>query len=592
MESLNKEFVLDPRINPVEPSYIITRGSQKQTFVNYPSQAYSESNIQIQALPPSPGTYLDRKALVSLAAEWTLTAANPANTIFPPGATFSDLGVGGLRYMPLNNIAQNFQIQMNGNSWSYNCQEIFAPMSQYDTPTDPLESLYWSYGPSMKTPSQTYAQSYGTPRSPFAPRWTNTDQDSNSINFEIVSNVPGTAVIRCRWTEPILYPLFISGILEHEGLIGLNSAIILTWTLPGLARMLGYDQINGEPLSNIVGTWLEPPTLRLQWLTSDFSSVASSLTSRLAYKYPFTNITPFTSPPVLVNAGSSVFISAPNIQLTGIPHCMYVYAREILQDRTPYDADSFARINSSQIIFDNQSGILANASAEHLYAISVQNGLKVRYNDWITGVGSVLKLQYDKDIPLAFGKAVGVPGTFQLNVSLNITNINPDPINYSLYVIVCYEGIATIMDGALVTNINLVSEADVIADSASADRQSLSIAERSNTEIMDGGSILSKTSNFIKRGNKFYKDHKETIHRILQVGKTIGLVAADVLPALLGAGMDYDQAKEALLKYGYSHNGRGLTGGGLTGGKLISHNMDLITGNPSHQKPHLKLRNF
>ena len=315
--------------------------------------------------------------------------------------------------------------------------------------------------------------------------------------------------------------------------------------------------------ASIAADWASPPILRFIWISAPISPLADTALN-LAFKYPYSVMTPFFNPPVSLLANESASLQCQNVQLTGIPQCIFVFARQILQDRTPFDTDSFARIDGISIIFDNVSGILANATSEQLYAICVQNGMQVRYADFRSGVGSVLKLQFDRDIPLSNGMSVGVGGTHQLSVTLNVNNINPNTIRYGIIIIAVYEGVLTIMDGSAVTQINLVSPMDVLQDSQASEMTSLDIAEQSAIGMYNGGSIASTASNYIKRGTKFYNAHKDTIHRILSGAKTAGLIAADVLPALLGAGLDYNQSKDMLVQYGFA-KGNGLSGGGLSG---------------------------
>lgn len=581
MHGVEKNFLLDPRLRPSDPVYNITRGASKITYQFYPSQNYSNSQLNFQVVPNSAMTYLDRKVLVSMSADFTLTAANPADVIFPSGDPESS-GVIGLRYMPLNNIPSSFQVTINGTSMSYTSNEVFAPMAQYNTGED-LEKFAWGWSPACKEPAQEFSDDFGTPRSQFASRWQNTAQDSNAVtaNMELISNVPGTAVVRMSWTEPLLYPPFISGLIEREALIGLNSALILNWTIGSLDRFIGYNNVDGVPLASISAAWNSPPVLRLIWMQSPASPMDSGL--GMLYKYPYTNITQYLSPPVTVAPGASVSISSNNIQLSGVPHCVIICVREQLQNRTPFDSDSFARIDGLEILFDNTSGILAGATPQQLYSICVNNGLKTRYTDFIDGCGSVLKLCFDRDIPISNGLSVGVPGTFQYAAQIRATNINSQAINYQVVTIVCYEGILSIMDGSALTQINLVTPQDVIAGSSISEMSDHEIGEYGSSGMYNGGSIIDTASNFVRRGKKFYTSNKGTIDNILHVGKEVGLKAIQLLPALLGAGLSLQESQDALA-------GAGFSGGGLSGGRLITNDMDLMTGRAPATKPILKRR--
>lgn len=585
MQGVETELRLDPRIAPFDPKYTITKGPAKVLYTPIYSQNFSNSLLQFNVIPPNATTYLDRKVLVECSVDFTLTASNPADIIFP--GPVEDSGVIGLRYMPLNNTATNFTCNINGGVISYVPNETFIAMAQYNTPTVELEQQYWSYAPSCKNVGSTFASTFGSPRSQFASRFENVIQDSNAVTsgLELISNVAGQAVVRCTWTEPVLFPPFIHSAIEREGLIGLNSALIIQWTLAGLERFLGYDNVNGIQVSNISAQWAAPPLLRIIWLTAPMASqLGSGL--EMAYKYPFTNITPFNSSPTTLLPGETADISSNNIQLSGIPECCYVFVRQQLADRTPFDADSFARISKINMVFNNQSGILANATPAQLHSICSRNGLKQRYADWFgldgDGVGSVLKLRFDADIPLTEASlAVGSSGTFQLQLVVTATNLQPVTTNYLLYVLVCYEGVLTVIGGQSMTNINLVTPSEVIQGSAEAMQSGIDYQEHAGYGIINGGSIISTASNFINRGQKFYSAHKNTIDNVLSVGKQLGLRAVELLPVLLGSGLGYEESVARL-------QGAGFTGGGLSGGRLITHQTDLIV--PQKSRPVFKKR--
>jgi hypothetical protein len=571
---------LDPRISASHNgSYTITKGPSKSLFVNYPSQAFSDQQLQHQIFPPSPGSFLDRKVLIEMSVDFTLRAANPASFVFPPGSVPEELGVVGLRYMPLHNIATACNITVNGNTLSYPSYQLLAALHQYNTPTDPLEQLHWSAMPSCKNVGVTYDSTFGTPRSQFAAPFSNVYQDSNAATCEytLISNVAGVAVLRIKWVEPVLFPPFIHGVLEREGLLGLTSPLIITYTLPGLARFLGYDNVNGTVLSGITAAWSNAPKMRIQWMTSDISGMLSDTNSQQAYKYPYVNPLVFTNTPVLIPSGDSAQLSSSNIQLSGIPQCAFIFVRQQNSDLTPFDCDSFAAIEAINIQFDNLTGILANASTYDLYKICVRNGLKQRYADWASirgdGVGSVLKVEFDRDIPLPSPSlAVGRSGTFQMQLTVTVRNDRPTDVNYVLYIVTMYEGILTVTSGTSMTNINLVTAQDVLQLSAESNSDNLEVAQaEASYSMIEGGSIISSAKNFIQRGQKFYNAHQNTIDNVLSVGKQLGLKAIELLPVLLGAGLSYDQASMAL-------EGAGFSGGGFSGGRLITDPNTLLKG--------------
>jgi hypothetical protein len=130
----------------------------------------------------------------------------------------------------------------------------------------------------------------------------------------------------------------------------------------------------------------------------------------------------------------------------------------------------------------------------------------------------------------------------------------------------------TVLDGSCTTQINLVTKEEVVHMSADSDASNADVAMMQAAEgIINGGSIITSAQNFISKGQKFYGAHKSTIDNVLHVGKELGLKAVELLPVLLGAGMDYTQATAAL-------EGAGFSGGGYSGGRLITDTSSLVRG--------------
>ena len=81
--------------------------------------------------------------------------------------------------------------------------------------------------------------------------------------------------------------------------------------------------------------------------------------------------------------------------------------------------------------------ILSSASSHDLYKISVANGLQDTWEQWwgittknsdmatkVGTTGSFMKLMFGKDITLQAGEHVGKVSAYNLQLSLNVTNVN------------------------------------------------------------------------------------------------------------------------------------------------------------------------
>ena len=97
-----------------------------------------------------------------------------------------------------------------------------------------------------------------------------------------------------------------------------------------------------------------------------------------------------------------------------------------------YSSDNFASIENVSINFSGVSGILASAQHYELYRLSVDNGLKMTYSQWRHYTGSVLCLDFAKNMGLRPNQCVSMLGTYDLSTR----NISSQDIEFDLYTIV------------------------------------------------------------------------------------------------------------------------------------------------------------
>src|SRR5690606_32698689 len=131
-------------------------------------------------------------------------------------------------------------------------------------------------------------------------------------------------------------------------------------------------------------------------------------------------------------AGVTNPLSSNNIQLNSIPRRMYIYVRERNQDlySTPNNPDTYFSIENISIQFQNKNGLLASASKQQLYEISVKNHCNMSWTQWSGGpvvnsalpfgstanhygtIGSILCIEYASDIGLDSIEAPGKLGQY------------------------------------------------------------------------------------------------------------------------------------------------------------------------------------
>ena len=179
--------------------------------------------------------------------------------------------------------------------------------------------------------------------------------------------------------------------------------------------------------------------------------------------------------------------------------------------------------------WNNNAGLLSSASAYDLYRIAVNNGCEMSWEQWSQYTGSVLALDFGKDIQLGDLEAPGKLMTSQLQIDVTFVNTNiSNNITYALYIIVVSEGTFTIVDNRCITQLGVVSENDIFEAS-----KNIEYAPQHHFANIYGGEFFDGLKSLIKRGG-----HK----------------AVDVA---------VDVAERAM-------TGHGVSGNGYSGGKMIS----------------------
>lgn len=203
---------------------------------------------------------------------------------------------------------------------------------------------------------------------------------------------------------------------------------------------------------------------------------AQFLTPTLSIRLPPKSICPYfhyqkTTTRIGDVAAATTSIDKPEIQhitsgtytLSQVPDMVMVYIKPVSIPTT--QGDFYLPITNISIVFDNYSGLLASHQPEHLFRMSLENGLKMDWNSWngyaiaatnalnttdyrTLTTGGFLLLAFGKDIPLQEGLAPGIVGNFSFSAQL--TYINRDNVvipNCNLYMTFINSGFFETKDG-------------------------------------------------------------------------------------------------------------------------------------------------
>jgi hypothetical protein len=135
-------------------------------------------------------------------------------------------------------------------------------------------------------------------------------------------------------------------------------------------------------------------------------------------------------------------LNTQSIQLNQIPDLLIIMVRKPLGEQNYQDSTSFLCIQGISINFNNTSGLMSNATQMQLYQMSKSNGSTQTWDQFsgyfmqstippsgsagnfipIATTGSLLVLQFGKDIPLPDYYAPSSLGNFNLQIRLNVYN--------------------------------------------------------------------------------------------------------------------------------------------------------------------------
>lgn len=482
----------DPRVN-LKPAteYAVKKGGSNETLNNFPSSSYSNSQVNFLPIVPNMDTIVSRNAQVTFYYETTITGTTDQ-------ATMSDC-IGLLmapRANPNASVINTINSTINNTSVSINLSNCISVLQKYNIGVeDNLKDL--STFPSMLDFFQNYNEGFGTAIDPLQAIGNSGYQQPRGGfgNIQVVSSTPTSLVIRFSSTEPLYLSPWMIEESHSAGLFGVNN-LSMNMVLGDLNRAWSINTASVTPnitVTNMVTTLYAAPEILMTFIQpSNIQELPKSI------PYSYSTVEEYQTDYGTVAGNASFTITSQNIQLTSIPKRIYIMARRRNQDQTYATSDVFANIKGVSVQFDVQSGLLASANEQQLYKMSAYNGYQGSWSQWHKYTGSVLALDFGRDICLQNpAEAVGL-GNVKKNfqVSVNFTNLNVNPVYYTLFVIVVSDGLFTLSSGTSITQTGILSQSDILT----AVETSRLDAPRPNNFY--GGSILSKGLKYLQKGAK------------------------------------------------------------------------------------------
>ena len=565
---------LDPRLECMqyaqkEEQWGIFKGAEGQNFVQQQSNSYSTSGVVWNFNSQSEQVMIDRRLYARVQFQCTLVGKAPLNQ--PLLSSENDAP----RSFPLASVSNSLKVTINGQSIEtqyntalkallrYNLDEACHEHDLSGTPNCMDKSQrYQDLVGSVRNPLSVYANnSYETGRGAF-----NVDSLVNPVGLGVgAGDASVTAVVRFTVTEPlIISPMLFKSSDLQSALIGVkNLGVQFSFDAGQLDRVWSHASGNGVVFSSVTtqigaGT-TEPPQLLVNYLSPPQSDI-DQIPKKINYQYykcdTFVNDMNVNLAP---NASQSFTNNA--IQLSTVPKAIYVYCDIPNSAKSYLTTDTFFRINSFSLNYLNVSGQFSSMSINDLYNMSVKNGCNMSFQEW-SGLtfdytsnsrygltGSVLKIGIS-DLQIPSNVASGMNMNSQLSYTIGIQNINQvDTLSVSLTTVLVYDGLMTIENGSMTTQIGVIDSQDVVETRANRSE----FIPYSFSQNLYGGNLFEQIGHLIsapyrayKKAERVYDKGKQAYDAGMDLKRMVGLGQGGALVG--GQQMSRRQLKELMFE--------------------------------------------
>lgn len=580
-----------PQILNENIQYDVLKGNEDVTMDVFDTQTVSDSIITFSRNAPSLQAFLDKKVFMRLKARLTINKSGNTRTVTgitgSPGNFPTDKiamskflnGVVALRgFAPLQG-ACNCTLKINNTQFSYSPylyqNAIFPHYGPYQEGANlqiggldyPDQSWDYNDFQGARNPLSVYGDN----------AWGESGRGSAFDEITVVTNSTSQLVVDFLWTERLYLPPFTSfdSMADKQGLSGI-SQIEFTFAINNINRLFS---INTSAIVDPAGTPGTPayvsssvsiancasygnPTLSLIWINNTLSNKEYVALNKYPVNLYNSNVTTGTQavlPGATVNG-----ISTNTIQVNSIPSDIYLIIQETQSSKSIATSDAFARINNISLSFGQKTGLLSTSTNKTLYQMCVRNGCKISDTAFNYILGSPLRINLQKDVSLGSQYAVGSKGMFNIQFTVNYTNISNRSVTFDMVIVTVNEGILELQNGNGVIYQGLVDDA-IISNS--------NLMQPINAELdqiaLQGGASLSEcTRMFAKKALPYVKEAAHFLPggNYLYKAAQLGEKGLDLYHQYTGQGLSPKLSYQEALK---------MVGSGLVGGKVIKNKAKL-----------------
>lgn len=488
--------VIDPVVDinaMANKTYAVYTAGTANSYQPISATSISNSSVQFQCNPPSAQTYVNR--MVYMRMEWLLTFtstnATPGTFTLNAQGLATKAGVNpGLgnfdapRCLPLASAIQSMSVNIGNAAISTNLNSYVRATQRYMNSVDDrnlgmstspsMLDQFWSYSP-VTVNGTTYNCGNGSNRNPLAGEFDNVQEGARGgfVGCVIESNTQNLATVRLTVVEPIFLSPFLTPTQQDEvALININNMNILL-------------QLGGRGSSGLgAAIWSHADQLLIPGftITADVKNATAYfnyITPLISQQIPRTVTYAYYEPTNYQNtpgqsllAGASTQLNFNAVQLQSVPGRVYIFVADRDSNFKPdgTTTDTFLSIDRINLTFKNQDSLLSNASQYELFQISRRNGCNMSYRQWAYDCGSVLCLEFGRDIQIGELDAPGVRnGTYNFSFTVTVTNQTNQTVTPTVNALIFLEGVMNIEDANQVSrSVGVLSNSDVLATKGGA----------------------------------------------------------------------------------------------------------------------------
>jgi hypothetical protein len=471
-QDFKKVLVKDSRLMVTDSiNYAVFKGGQNMTVAKFNAISKSSSQLTFNIQVPSEQTIIDRR--VMLHSTWQIQITGNVPSI---GDYLINVGSqDALAPFPAHQLFSTAQITLNNNTVSMNVQDVINAIMRSNDSRE-LQA-YNGMCPVAFDTYLNYSDAVLANNNPLGSYVNVSDNDIQPRGAFYIDSITGntaaatageakTVVIQFSTAEPLLVSPFIFADPKsnNQGIYGIQN-------LNAVFNVGSANRVWRSANPNITGVSLvscQKAELVFNFITGHPSDLMSAR-----------NVVPYYELPRYISQVGSVGVGSQtlpfnSIQLNQVPDKLIVFCRKQLAYQTANDADAFLPITGIRLNWNNQSGILASATAQDLFRYSRESGYNGTWNEFngsawrnapaggsgseVLTTGSMLMLTFGEHIQITEDwYAPGSLGNFNLQFDVEVENKTGAALaNYEIVLItvnsgcfVCERGTSSIYTGIL-----------------------------------------------------------------------------------------------------------------------------------------------